>query len=188
MVFDVRTPEEHQRFCIPGAYSVPGGDLILWAEELGRKSDTTYLMHCAGRTRSVIGTQTLRRLGLSNVYALRNGTMGWILAGLDLERNSGRAVPSPSPSSQAAGERLASRIAQEEGIPNISDSELLKLQNAEDQPVVYLVDVRSPAEYLRGHIPGSVGIPGGQAVQRADDFIESGMPRLFLFLTDRLGR
>ncbi len=188
VVFDVRTPEEHQRFCIPGAYSVPGGDLILWAEELGRKSDTTYLMHCAGRTRSVIGTQTLRRLGLSNVYALRNGTMGWILAGLELERNSGRAVPSPSPSSQAAGERLASRIAQEEGIPNISDSELLKLQNAEDQPVVYLVDVRSPAEYLRGHIPGSVGILGGQAVQRADDFIESGMPRLFLFLTDRLGR
>ena len=66
---------------------------------------------------------------------------------------------------------LASRIAVEEGIPTISVSELLNLRKAEDQPVVYLVDVRSPAEYLQGHISGSFGIPGGQAVQRADDFI-----------------
>ena len=171
VVFDVRTVEEHQRFCIPGAYSVPGGDLILWAEEMDKNSDTTYLIHCAGRTRSVIGTQTLRRLGLSNVYALRNGTMGWLLADLELERNSRREPPSPSPSSREAGKMLASRIAVEEGIPTISVSELLNLRKAEDQPVVYLVDVRSPAEYLQGHISGSFGIPGGQAVQRADDFI-----------------
>jgi len=171
VVFDVRTSEEHQRFCIPGAYSVPGGDLILWAEEMDQKSDTTYLMHCAGRTRSVIGTQTLRRLGLSNVYALRNGTMGWILAGLELERNPGREPPSPSPSSRAAGEMLASRIAVEEGIPMISVPELLNLPRTEEQLVIYLVDVRSPTEYAKGHIPGSIGVPGGQAVQRSDDFI-----------------
>lgn len=97
--------------------------------------------------------------------------MGWLLAGLELERNSGREAPSPSPSSQAAGEKLASRIAQEEGIPVITVSELQKLRNTKERQVVYLVDVRSPAEYLQGHIPGSVGIPGGQAVQRADDFI-----------------
>jgi len=171
VVFDVRTPEEHQRFCIPGAYSVPGGDLILWAEELRQKPDTTYLIHCAGRTRSVIGTQTLRRLGLSNVYALRNGTMGWILAGLELERDSGRESPIPSPSRRAAGETLASRIVQEEGIPTVPVSELLNLKRTEERQVVYLVDVRSPTEYAQGHIPGSIGIPGGQAVQRADDFI-----------------
>jgi len=171
VVFDVRTSEEHQRFCIPGAYSVPGGELILWAEELRQKPDTTYLMHCAGRTRSVIGTQTLRRLGLSNVYALRNGTMGWILADLELERNPGREPPSPSPSSRAAGEMLALRIAVEEGIPMISVSKLLDLRRTEERQVIYLVDVRSPTEYAKGHIPGSMGIPGGQAVQRSDDFI-----------------
>ncbi len=171
VVFDVRTPEEHQRFCLPRSYSVPGGDLILWAEELRQKLDTTYLMHCAGRTRSVIGTQTLRRLGLSNVYALRNGTMGWILADLELERNPGREPPSPSPSSRVAGERLASRIAAEEGIPMISVSELLNLPRTQERQLIYLVDVRSPTEYAERHIPGSLGIPGGQAVQRSDDFI-----------------
>ena len=170
-IFDVRTPEEHRRFCIPGAYNVPGGDLILWAEELRQKSDTTFFIHCAGRTRSVIGTQTLRRLGLTNVFALRNGTMGWILADMELERNAQRKTPSPSPSSRAAGEVLASRIAHEEGIPIISVSELLSLRRTQERQVNYLVDVRSPAEYAKGHIPGSIGIPGGQAVQRADDFI-----------------
>jgi len=171
MIFDVRTPEEHQRFCIPGAYSVPGGDLILWAKELRQKSDTTFLIHCAGRTRSVIGTQSLRRLGLSNVYALRNGTMGWSLADLELERNTQRQDPSPSPSSRAASGVLASRIAQEEGIPMISVAELLSLRGTQERQVIYQVDVRSPAEYAEGHIPGSLGIPGGQAVQRTDDFI-----------------
>jgi rhodanese-related sulfurtransferase len=97
--------------------------------------------------------------------------MGWILAGLELERDSGRESPSPSPSRRAAGETLASRIVQEEGIPTVPVSELLNLKRTEERQVVYLVDVRSPTEYAQGHIPGSIGIPGGQAVQRADDFI-----------------
>ncbi|NIO06612.1 MAG: sulfurtransferase, partial [Deltaproteobacteria bacterium] len=171
VLFDVRTLEEHQRFCIPGALSVPGGDLILWAEDLARNSATTYLMHCAGRTRSVIGTQTLRRLGVSNVFALRNGTMGWILAGLEPERNAGRIPPNPSSSSRMAAEKLASRIAKEEGISTISVTELQELHESREGRSVYVVDVRSPAEFLQGHIPGSLSIPGGQAVQRTDDFI-----------------
>jgi rhodanese-related sulfurtransferase len=35
----------------------------------------------------------------------------------------------------------------------------------------YIVDVRSESEYAAGHIPGSLNVPGGQAVQRADDFV-----------------
>ena len=85
MIFDVRTPEEYGRFCIPGGLNVPGGDLILWAEALRQKPETTVVVNCAGRTRSIIGTAGLLRLGLNNVRALRNGTMGWLLAGLELE-------------------------------------------------------------------------------------------------------
>ena len=40
-----------------------------------------------------------------------------------------------------------------------------------DGGVTYLIDVRSENEYEKGHIPGSLNIPGGQAVQRADDFV-----------------
>jgi len=65
IIVDVRTPEEYGRFCIPGGSNIPGGDLILWAEELRQKP--TVIVNCAGRTRSIIGTAALRRLGLTNV-------------------------------------------------------------------------------------------------------------------------
>ena len=87
-ILDVRTPEEYGRFCIPGGINVPGGDLILWAEELRNKP--AVIVNCAGRTRSIIGTAALRRLGLTNVRALRNGTMGWVLAGYELESKPAR--------------------------------------------------------------------------------------------------
>ena len=69
----------------------PGGELILWAEELRNKP--TVIVNCAGRTRSIIGTAALRRLGLTNVRALRNGTMGWVLAGYQLETKPARRGP-----------------------------------------------------------------------------------------------
>ncbi len=43
------------------------------------------VVNCAGRTRSIIGAQSLINAGLPNkVVALRNGTMGWSLAGFTL--------------------------------------------------------------------------------------------------------
>ena len=40
------------------------------------------VVNCAGRTRSIIGAQSLINAGVPNkVVALRNGTMGWSLAG-----------------------------------------------------------------------------------------------------------
>jgi rhodanese-related sulfurtransferase len=61
VILDVRTPEEYGRFCIPGGVNVPGGDLILWAEELKQRKDTSIVVNCAGRTRSIIGAAALRR-------------------------------------------------------------------------------------------------------------------------------
>jgi rhodanese-related sulfurtransferase len=171
MILDVRTPEEYRRHCVPGAINVPGGDLILWAEALRDKPDKTVIVNCAGRTRSIIGTATLRRLGLSNVYALRNGTMGWTLAGLELERGPTRDGPEPSAESREQAGSLAQRIVAEEGIPMISIPELLALRDEAGRKVLYLIDVRSEREYVEGHIPLSTNIPGGQAVQRADDYI-----------------
>ena len=171
LILDARTPEEYRRFCIPGGLSVPGGDLILWAGDLMRDPKATVVVNCAGRTRSIIGTQTLRHLGLTNVFALKNGTMGWLLAGLELELKPGRATPAPSPSSRKEAEKLASRVAQEEEIARISVSELQALLAGRESRTLYPIDVRSSEEYLSGHIPGFLWIPGGQAVQRADDYI-----------------
>jgi rhodanese-related sulfurtransferase len=171
LILDVRTPQEYRRACIPGAANVPGGDLILWAETLRNKPDRTVVINCAGRTRSIVGTASLRRLGLTNVRALKNGTMGWILAGLEPERGSTRDAPAPPLESSKRAVFLAERLAVDESVPLISASELGTLFNEADRHVLYLVDVRAEEEYLAGHIPGSINVPGGQAVQRADDYI-----------------
>jgi rhodanese-related sulfurtransferase len=152
--------------------NVPGGDLILWADALKQKPQTTVIVNCAGRTRSIIGTAALHRLGVTNVRALKNGTMGWLLAGFELESRPLRvASTAPAESRIKAGD-LARQLAQDEKIPQLSMDELLDLLNSRlNAGVTYVIDVRSAKEYEAGHIPGSLTVPGGQAVQRADDFM-----------------
>ena len=169
IILDVRTPEEYGRFCIPGAINVPGGDLILWAEDLKQRKDIEVIVNCAGRTRSIIGTAALRRLGLTNVRELRNGTMGWVLAGFDLEKKPERPTPPAPATADKTATALARRIAAEETISWISCRELTHA--LEPKTMHYLIDVRSEGEFASGHVPGSINVPGGQAVQRADDFV-----------------
>lgn len=171
MILDVRTPEEYGRFCIPGGLNVPGGDLILWAEELKRYPDRSVVVNCAGRTRSIIGTAALRRLGVNHVRALKNGTMGWVLAGFALESKPAKESPAVPDESRDQARAAALRLAEEEQIPLISPQELSNISLAGADTVVYFLDVRSENEYEAGHIPGSLSLPGGQAVQRVDDFV-----------------
>src|SRR4029453_3469623 len=151
IILDVRTPEEYGRFCIPNGINVPGGDLILWADEVKRKPDTAVVVNCAGRTRSIIGTAALRRLGLTNVRALKNGTMGWVLAGMELEKNPALTAPSSPLHSNAQAKSLARQLASEENIPRISPREVSSASARVHDGVTYLIDVRSEREYESGH-------------------------------------
>ena len=173
IILDTRTPEEYRRFCIPGGRSAPGGELALRITDLvSARPNATIVINCAGRTRSIIGARVLQRMKLPNVVSLRNGTSGWLLAGLELERGADRVeLPSPSPQGLAAAEGYADRLAAEDGVRNATVAELQKLMPRAADETVYLVDVRTRAEYLAGHIPGFGWMPGGQAVQRSDDTV-----------------
>jgi rhodanese-related sulfurtransferase len=187
VIFDVRTPEEYGRFCIPGGLNVPGGDLILWAEALKQRPETRVIVNCAGRTRSIIGTAALMRLGLTNVLELRNGTMGWVLAGFELEIKPDRRGPSAPGESRAKALDLALKVAIEERLRWITPEELLNPSPENDGGVTYIIDVRLEDEYESGHIAGSIAVPGGQAVQRADDFIAVRNARI-VFVSERSAR
>jgi rhodanese-related sulfurtransferase len=168
-VCDVRTPEEHRSACIPGAVSAPSFDIAQHAFDLAAAHDTV-IVHCAGRTRSIIGAQTLVELGLGNVFALENGTMGWRLAGHALEQGSARTVGPASADSSGRAEQAAARLAAAAGVGRLEPAALEALL-AEPTRNRCVLDVRSLAEHLAGHIAGAIALPGGQAVQRADDFI-----------------
>jgi rhodanese-related sulfurtransferase len=172
VILDTRTPEEYQRFCIPGGRSVPGGELALRITDITKDldPDTTVIVNCAGRTRSIIGTRVLQRMGLKNVYGLKNGTSGWMLAGYQLETGADRlTLPPPSPEGVAAAEAYAARLAQEDQVRYLDIAPLQTMLARREQETVYLIDVRTQAEYVAGHIPGFRWFPGGQAVQRSDE-------------------
>jgi rhodanese-related sulfurtransferase len=97
--------------------------------------------------------------------------MGWALAGFELESRPVRQTSVASKDSRERATALALRTAEEEGIPFISAPEVMSIRKGADNGVMYLIDVRSETEYGSGHLPGSLNLPGGQAVQRADDFV-----------------
>jgi rhodanese-related sulfurtransferase len=169
VVCDVRTPEEYRESCIPGAFSAPSFDIALAAADLAA-AHATVVVNCAGRTRSIIGAQTLRELGLRNVVALENGLMGWRLAGRAVEEGAQRSVPAPRPRSVAFAAAASRRLADEAGVARL-DTAALTSWLAQRGRNGYAFDVRAVREYMAGHIPGTIALPGGQAVQRTDDFV-----------------
>jgi rhodanese-related sulfurtransferase len=171
VIVDSRTPEEYARGCIPGAVSVPGAELVLRIGDLVTKPETPIIVHCGGRTRSYIGAESLRRMKLPNpIVALENGTMGWQLAGLELERGAARWAPAVSARSRAQAVLVAKRVAAEDGVRFVSPDELRALWGRRDRRNVYVVDVRTAEEYAAGHVAGALWAPGGQAVQATDDY------------------
>ncbi|PYM72997.1 MAG: sulfurtransferase [Candidatus Rokuibacteriota bacterium] len=172
VLLDSRTPEEHRRVTIPGSRSAPNGEVAMHIADLVPDPEATVVVHCAGRTRSIVGARLLQRMGFSKVFDLRNGTMGWLMAGLELETGSTRlALPEVSAAGLTKAEAFAARIAAEDGVRALSIVALQELVARAERENVYLIDVRPTEEYARGHIPGFQWFPGGQAVQRADDLV-----------------
>lgn len=167
VVLDSRRYDEYQTMSIPGSISVPGAELVLRARDLAPSPETKIIVNCAGRTRSIIGTQSLVNAGLPNpVYALRNGTIGWTLAGLTLEHQQSRRYGETSETAQHQAARSAREVADRAGVKRITLAGLATLS----QRTVYLFDVRSAEEYAAGHLPGARSVPGGQLVQETDHY------------------
>ncbi|HYG55101.1 MAG TPA: rhodanese-like domain-containing protein, partial [Burkholderiales bacterium] len=66
VILDSRPFEEYHRMNIPGGVDVPGAELVYRVHELAPDADTLVVVNCAGRTRSIIGCQSLRNAGIPN--------------------------------------------------------------------------------------------------------------------------
>jgi len=163
VVLDSRPMSEFRVMNIPGALDCPGAELVYRVHQAAPRPETLVVVNCAGRTRSIIGAQSLINAGIPNkVVALKNGTMGWHLAGLELERGQTRTAAAPTDTAPA--KTAAAKVAKRFGIRTISVAEL------KSGRTTYIFDVRSPEEYAAGHLEGSISAPGGQLVQGTDSY------------------
>lgn len=172
VVLDVRRFDEFNTMSIPGGTSVPGAELALRLRDLVPDPDTRVIVNCAGRTRSIIGTQSLVNAGIPNpVAALRNGTIGWLLAGQVLDHGARRRFSDlmgpVSPASLAAARQAAQTLADRAGAVRLTADSLADW-SADITRTLYRWDVRTPEEYAAGHLPGFGSAPGGQLVQETD--------------------
>ena len=167
VVVDARRFDEYATMSIPTATSVPGAELALRVRALAPDPGTTVIVNCAGRTRSIIGAQSLINAGLPNpVAALRNGTIGWTLAGLDLDHGQARRAPDVGPDTARQAEAAGWAVADRAGVRRVGDDE--PRWPDDGKRTVYRFDVRTPGEYENGHRPGFRSAPGGQLVQETD--------------------
>jgi rhodanese-related sulfurtransferase len=180
VVLDSRPFDEYSRVSIPTSTNVPGAELVLRARQIAPSPATTVVVNCAGRTRSIIGAQSLINAGLPNkVMALRNGTMGWSLAGFTPDSGKNRRAPEASSQTLDWARNAAWRVAESCGVRRV-DPTTLDAWRKDDQRTLYVLDVRDPAEYEAGHVPGSISAPGGQLVQATDQYVGTFGARIVL--------
>ena len=171
-IFDSRSYEEYHSNSIPGAISVPGAELVYRFHELVPSPDTFVVVNCGGRTRSIIGAQALIDAGVPNrVVSLKDGTMAWHLAGFEVVNGASGRAPEVSAEAIAAARQRAEAVARRYGVPVIDRASLAEWQREADRRTLYVLDVRDPAEYRAGHLPGSSMAPGGQLVQETDSWL-----------------
>ncbi len=185
VVLDGRPFSEFRKMNIPTAISCPNGELALRIRDLVPSEKTHIVINCAGRTRSIIGAQTLINLGLRNpVSALENGTQGWYLADLKLEHGGTRRYADSAQPGEPAGMRAAAQaLAKRFNVP-VVDAQTVRGWAGDTQRTLFLCDVRSPEEFARGSLPGAQHTPGGQLIQATDQYVGVRRARLVLIDTD----
>ncbi len=172
VILDSRPFAEYTVRNIPGGINCPGAELVYRVNAIAPQPVTRVIVNCAGRTRSIIGAQSLINAGIPNtVMALRNGTMGWHLAGHRLEEGAQRIAPEVSGAALKKAQCTAGRVATRYHVQAIDREGLQQWQRQSQQRTLYVFDVRHPEEYQSGHLSGSRCAPGGQLVQETEQFM-----------------
>lgn len=181
VVVDSRTTEEFADFSLPFAHSLPGAELVYRIEELAPRPETLVVVNCAGRTRSIVGAQTLIDAGVPNrVVSLKDGTMAWLLAGHTLAHGRLTSLPEPAGAALETARERAEAVASRAGVRRLDDGGLHRLESEAGQRTLYRFDVRTRGEYEAGHLPGWRWAPGGQLVQATDEYAATRGARIVL--------
>ncbi|WP_261561631.1 rhodanese-like domain-containing protein [Frankia tisae] len=160
VLLDSRPIGEFGNHSLPGGTSIPGAELVYRAAGVVTSPDSLVVVHCAGRTRSILGAQVLINAGLPNrVVALEGGTQSWVLEGHELEHGKHSAALLPSGAALDDAHAAAGRIRDRFGIRSIDKATLARFRSETDHRSLYVLDVRPPEEFEAGHLAETVSAP-----------------------------
>jgi len=182
VIVDGRPLTEYAKMNIPGGICCPNGELALRIRDIVPDPKTTIVVNCAGRTRSIIGAQTLIDFGVPNpVCALENGTQGWFLAGIALEHGASRRYGDKVAAGANAAELKdrARKLAVGHGVEFVAAA-AANAWLSDTARTTYLLDVRTPEEFAAQPVPGFAPAPGGQLIQATDQWVGVRGARLVL--------
>jgi rhodanese-related sulfurtransferase len=166
--FDSRSFREFQRVTVPGASSLCGAELVRHIHDQVPAQDTLVVVVCGGRTRSIIAALINARLP-NRVVSLKDGTMGMRRDNVPMETGATRRPVTPSAASLDWGRVAAERVARTCEVRTLNDNDL-RIWQRDPARTTYLFDVRTPEEYIDGHLPGAIFAQGGQLVQEIDTY------------------
>ena len=166
MLFDVRPTAEYQEFTLPTSQSLPNSLLLANLESL-KKTGTMSLLHCAGRTRSIIGAFTLIASGYDGPFSVfRGGTQAWQLDGHKREFEANRIFATENEAPDAV-----TRFLNRWQIPfqRMSKKELIDYISR--HPSELLFDVSDDAASGQYVAEGIIKISGTNLIQQTDNSI-----------------
>lgn len=180
LILDPRTEAEHAARHVPDAVSCPNGELLYRYGAVAPSADTLIVVACGGRTRGIVGAQTLIDAGVpQRVVALADGNHGWQLAGHALESGLTRRAAAPDAVQADAGRARAEALAIAHGVPVIG-LETLQAWRRDPARTTIVLDVRTPQEYACGSLEGARSAPGGQLIQASDRWLGTLRARVVL--------
>ena len=171
IVIDGRPFLEYNKMSIPKSICCPNAELFYRVSSHIKDMNTEIIINCAGRTRSIIGAQTLINFGIKNkVKALENGTQGWFLSELSLEHNKNKyleVLPNDIETQQLQNKVLK--------LTNDLNIDLIDLKKAQELIIdkkksTFIFDVTTSKTISTK--PGTImNVPGGQLIQATDKYI-----------------
>lgn len=86
---DVREPGEVATGTLPGAITIPRGQLEMSIDTVLPDREQSIVVYCAAGTRSLLAADTLQRLGYRNVQSLAGGISRWKAEGHPVVQHTG---------------------------------------------------------------------------------------------------
>lgn len=164
--FDVRPTAEYGQFTIPGSRSLPNSLMLANMTAL-KQTGQMALLHCAGRTRSIIGACTLKAAGYDGSFAIfKGGTQAWQLDGHDREHGADRLFAKETDNHDAVHDFLQKWDISHQ---QVADEALETFVAANRQNHIF--DVSEDAASGQMAIHDVIKVSGTNLIQQTDRFI-----------------